>query len=204
MPEKLVFKQVAISRMGFAGLVLDYSGFRICIDPGHEVHGCSVLLCTHSHARHCSGEAMVSAALLVSPFAGLVVKPGSTLSIEGFLIKALEAYNPPEAHAGNPPHPRGFGVGFLVEAPSGLTIYYTGDTSLVPEVLSIDTSVDVLAVPVGGGCVMFPEEALELTKSIRPSIAIPLHSEFREHYVKYKNLAQPYTQVVLLKSRGEL
>ncbi|MGC8983246.1 MAG: MBL fold metallo-hydrolase [Desulfurococcaceae archaeon] len=199
MPKRLLIKGVRVSRRGFAGLLLEYNSRSICIDPGSALEGCGVVLCTHSHARHCLPDVVGSLSELVSPFAGRLVKPGGSLEVSGVRVSAFDAYNRPELSGEPVPHPRGLGVGFLLAFPSGLRVCYTGDTDLVEEVVEACRGVDLLAVPVGGGCVMAPEEALELIRSVRPAITLPLHAEKPEQYFKLRDMAQPYTQVVILR-----
>lgn len=74
---------------------------------------------------------------------------------------------------------------------------HTGDTSLIEDHFEIKR-VDVAALPVGGGSVLSPEEALELVKTVKPAISIPIHYDRVEQAYKFRDLAQPYTQVVLL------
>jgi L-ascorbate metabolism protein UlaG (beta-lactamase superfamily) len=120
------------------------------------------------------------------------------LDVNGVRVLVRDAYNDPDLYSGKPPHPRGLGVGYILIPPSGLTIYHTGDTSLVSEILNPGLNIDVLVTPVGGGSVMTPEDAVELVKSIKPSITIPIHAEDIDLYYRFRDMAQPYTQVILL------
>jgi len=199
LPRKLVLKNVAISRKGFAGVQLEYRGTTYCIDPGSP-EGCEYVFCTHFHKRHCNEDSVkVSYGRLISPSAGMLVKPGSVLQLHDLVIEAVEAYNVPGLYSNNPPHPRGLGVGYLLVFPGNLVVYYTGDTNLVEEVIGVSRRPTVLVLPIGGHCVMTPEEALEAVMSLRPQITIPVHFDGIEQYYKFRDMAQPYTQVVLLR-----
>jgi hypothetical protein len=46
---------------------------------------------------------------------------------------------------------------------------------------------------------MTPEEAAEAVKLLRPKIALPVHFVEGKLYVKFRDIAQPYTQVINLK-----
>jgi len=45
---------------------------------------------------------------------------------------------------------------------------------------------------------MNPEDAFELVKSIKPVVTIPVHTEDPRLLYKFRDMVQPYTQVVLL------
>lgn len=199
MPRTLVLRNAVLSRRGFTGVVLKYGNVKLCIDPGDAFDDCMYILCTHEHRRHCSENTRIlSREKLASPYAGRIVKPGEMINLGDVKIKVVEAYNEPDLYGGMPPHPRGLGVGYVIEFPNGLTIYYVGDSSLVPEVVKAAENVYALFTPIGGGCVMTPEEAAELVKSARPSITIPMHFEDPEDYYKFRDISQPYTQIIFL------
>jgi L-ascorbate metabolism protein UlaG (beta-lactamase superfamily) len=198
LPRRLLLKNTRLSRIGFAGVRVEYGDLAICIDPGSEAPDCQVVLCTHNHSRHCGSWIQSTSKPIYSPSTGYVVKPGVDLNVNSVRVLVRDAYNDPDLYSGKPPHPRGFGVGYILIPPSGLTIYHTGDTSLVSEVLNPGLNIDVLVAPVGGGSVMTPEDAVELVKSIKPSITIPIHAEEIDLYYRFRDMAQPYTQVILL------
>jgi Predicted Zn-dependent hydrolases of the beta-lactamase fold len=84
-----------------------------------------------------------------------------------------------------------------VEA-GGVRLYHMGDTDLVREVAEV-RDVDVLLAPVGGGSVMTPEEAADAVMLLRPKIAVPIHYTDKRHYVKFRDVAHPYANVVALR-----
>ncbi|MCY0868482.1 MAG: MBL fold metallo-hydrolase [Desulfurococcus sp.] len=196
MPRFLVVGRVMLSRRGFAGIALRYKSRVYCVDPGGLVEGCDYVICTHMHERHCGQEIQgFPGDRIVSPSTG-VVKPGTSLTLGDLSIRVVDAYNIPEFYE-NPPHPKGSGVGYVLEA-GGTRVYFTGDTNLIDDMVNI-AGVEVLVVPIGGGSVMTPEEAFEAVKTIRPVIAIPTHFDSASYYYKFRDLVQPYTQVVFLR-----
>lgn len=199
MPSKLIVGNVEISRVGYAGVVIYIGRLAICIDPEKTVDQCKIILCTHLHKRHCDIDKFEDRGLdYYSPIGGRVIKPGDYLAFEEVVIRAVHAYNKPEIYYGNPPHQKDLGNGYILLIPSSISIYYMGDTNLVDEVLRIDKDVTLLIPPIGGGCVMTPEEALEAVKSLRPSITIPVHYDDFRYFHKFRDMAQPYTQVIRL------
>lgn len=77
---------------------------------------------------------------------------------------------------GQPYHPRGFGVGYVI-AVGGKNIYIGGDTECVPEIKELK-NIDVAFLPINAideRFTMPPSEAAECFKAIKPKIAIPYH-----------------------------
>lgn len=198
MPRTLVVRGIAISRVGYAGIIIRYRGENLCIDPGEDTEHCSYILCTHSHRRHCT-EIESSSLVITSTRSVKPVLPGEEVDLGLFKVLTYHAYNDPELYGGRPPHPKGSGVGYTVEASNSLKIYYVGDSNLVQEVVEASRGVDILVVPIGGGCVMTPEEAAELTKYSRPFVVIPIHYDNTSHFARFRDIVQPYAQVVQLK-----
>ena len=54
-------------------------------------------------------------------------------------------------------------------------MYVAGDTDNIAEIRNIDC--DIAFVPVGGTYTMTAKDAVELIKTIRPKLAIPIHYE---------------------------
>jgi L-ascorbate metabolism protein UlaG (beta-lactamase superfamily) len=117
-------------------------------------------------------------------------------------VRAVEAYNNKRFKSpGNPFHPRGSGVGYLISA-EGKTVYHAGDTDLIPEMKQLD-SIDVALLPSGGTYTMDGAEAAEAALAINPKVAIPIHrwdtdpEEFRKRVEANSDI-----RVVVL-SKGE-
>lgn len=197
MPRELTIKGVRVRRKGLAGLVLEYEARVLCVDPGSDATGCDYTLCTHLHDRHCAKSLLQwSGVQVLSPLSS-EVRPGSAITFGGVEVIVVDAYNRPEMYAGNPPHPKGLGVGYVILFPTGLELYHMGDTNLVDELLGVcKANLMALVPPIGGGCVMTPEEALEAVKTIRPAVTIPVHWDRLELFYKFRDISQPYTQVV--------
>jgi len=104
MPKKLSIGNTVITRIGFAGVKVEYNKHSICIDPASEVENCSIILYTHSHSRHYTNSPVSSEKRVYSPFTGIIVKPGDVLEVEGIRITVREAYNDPSIHGDIVPH----------------------------------------------------------------------------------------------------
>lgn len=71
---------------------------------------------------------------------------------------------------------RGENILYKIEA-EGITILHCGDLGFVPDDKLLDEigDVDILCVPVGGFYTINSAEAVELIKTMEPSIVIPMH-----------------------------
>ncbi|MEZ0346832.1 MAG: MBL fold metallo-hydrolase [Infirmifilum sp.] len=195
--KSLKFSGIKLRRIGLAGVQLEFRDTAICVDV-LDASPCDVALYTHNHPRH--APSLMPGIPVFSPFAGRIVSPGEVIELrQGVKVEAVDAYN--LGYKGGPIHPKGSGVGFLLSFDDSTTVYHMGDTDLVEEALRLQNkAIGVLLVPVGGSGVMSPEEAAEAVKTLRPSIAIPVHEEDRSQLKIFKRLSQPYTQVVLLEA----
>ena len=195
MPRSLSVLGVRVERLGFTGLRILYSGIYYCVDPGDllEETTCHYVLCSHFHPRHCSESTLKSTRHLVSPLLGTSVKPGDTVRPGDIVVEATSAYSKWSTR-----HPRGSSIGFYITFPSGLRLYYTGDTELIEELLGTSRRVDVLVLPISGEGVFTPEEAVNAVMSIKPTLTIPVHYEDLSDYYKFRDMVQPYTQVARL------
>jgi len=174
----------------YAGVVVEHRGESLCIDvAGPE---CPHVFYTHNHERHYSGYT----GFFYAPFRGNV-KIGEAIKTGPFVVTPVEAYNITKLNQGRPIHGRGDGVGYLVEV-AGVVIYHMGDTDLIPSLATIK-KVDIMLTPIGGDGVMTPEEAAEGVKLIRPKIAVPIHFDKEKLYVKFRDIAHPYAQIINLR-----
>jgi len=86
----------------------------------------------------------------------------------------VEAYNFKRfRNPGEPYHPKGLGVGYLVFA-EGKTIYHVGDSDFIEEMKDL-SGIDVMLVPSGGTYTMDCPDAVEAAMAINPVLAIPMH-----------------------------
>ena len=145
-----------------------------------------LVLVTHSHNDHCDSSiiekirkpttVIIVPEDCVSKINGDIVtlKSGDEYGFDGSLIHAVEAYNHKRFRSpGNPYHPRGHGVGYLIHF-EDKTIYHAGDTDLIPEMDSLG-QVDVALLPSGGTYTMDNSEAAEAAMLIKPKTVIPMH-----------------------------
>lgn len=174
-----------------------------------------VILVTHNHGDHCSppkiqklrkkDTLVIAPKDCVSRIGGNVktLKPGEKTIVNGVTIEAVEAYNIKRFKpSGKPWHPKGYGVGYLIEA-EGKTIYHAGDTDFIPEMRSIK-NVDLALLPTGDKYTMDNAEAAEAAITIKPKIAMAMHTwdKDREEFKK-KVEAKSKTEVVLLREGEE-
>lgn len=177
---RLIYAGVAVEKIGLYGFRLCAGGTCICIDS----NVCERRLYTHDHHRDGDG---------LGPQG---FEPWKTFEIGGWLVTPVPAYNVVKRPDGSLPHPKGCCFGYLIER-AGVKVFVAGDTDLTPDLIKVK-GIDVLALPIGGGGVMAPEEAADAVMSIRPKIAVPYHYSDRKHYVLFRDIAQPYTQIVEL------
>ncbi|MEM3615129.1 MAG: MBL fold metallo-hydrolase [Candidatus Methanomethylicia archaeon] len=195
----LTFRDLKIRLTDTAGVKINHKYKTICIDTLNPKE-CSHILYTHHHPKHFPSNIRMEAIVdkIISPNMGLKVKAGETLKMNDVEISVIEAYNRLENYPNNPPHPKGLGVGYLIKF-GDTTLYHMGDTDLIDEILEIRERIHILLIPIGGGNVMNPEEAAEAVKSLKPSITIPIHFEEMRQFHRFRDMAQPYTQMILLR-----
>ncbi|MEM0340940.1 MAG: MBL fold metallo-hydrolase [Acidilobaceae archaeon] len=195
MPKRLRIGPLLLEREGLAGVrIFDLaSEVALCIDV-LSPEGCKYKLYTHSHPNHFPERAPLDAFSPAGPF---LVRPGETLNLPPFEILTVHAYN--REDLGRPPrHKKGESVGYLVSH-GRHKVYHVGDSDLVSEIVSLrEFKIDVALVPIGGSSVMNVEEAFEFVKSLRPSIAVPIHYSSLRDAEKFKLLSHVYTQIVIL------
>ena len=149
-----------------------------------------MILVTHAHEDHFDKKLLKDIRKLGSP---IIAPPSLKKEIKGVAwdlspgqfmkmatsdetIWATEAYNVKRVRPnGEPFHPKGFGVGYLVKF-GQKRIYHAGDTDLIPEMESLaDVDVDVALLPAGDTYTMDLDEAAEAALMIKPKVAIPMH-----------------------------
>jgi len=153
---------------------------------GEATEKADLILVTHSHTDHCDPDKIKNVqkedTVIIAPedcasIIGRSVKtlrPGEETSVGNIRVKAVEAYNYKRFRSpGNPYHPKGFGVGYLIKV-EGKTIYHAGDTDFIPEMRKVGP-VDVVLLPSGGTYTMDNAEAAEAAIAINPKIVIPMH-----------------------------
>lgn len=161
----------------------------IYVDPleiPDERHDADYILITHDHYDHFSAEDIRKVAksdsILVVPkkmsgkaqeVADVVsrietVKPAVYREIDGLEFETVPAYNTLK-----PFHPKSAEwVGYILRI-DGKRIYIAGDTDATKEAKAVKC--DIALVPIGGTYTMDAKKAAELTNTIRPDVAIPVH-----------------------------
>ncbi len=147
----------------------------------------TLVLATHSHNDHCFPEAInevrSSETTIIAPAdcgeklgaAITSLAPGEETTVQGITVKAVHAYNVKRFRSpGNPYHPKGFGVGYLINA-EDKTIYFAGDTDVIPEMKDLGP-IDVALLPCGDTYTMDNKDAAEATSIIKPKIVVPMHT----------------------------
>jgi len=217
----ITIDNVCIRWLGHAGFFLGWQDIKIYIDP-FQINDepsfddkADILLITHEHFDHCSPgdiqKVRRSDSTTLIPESCSLEFRGDTrrvvegdilaegLEIKGILIEVLPSYN-----LNKPYHPRGFGVGYVVEL-GKIRIYHAGDCDFFPEMKSIRA--DVALLPIGGTYTMDEEEAASAVAVISPKVAIPMHYGKLEgtngNPEKFKTFVQgknPDIKVIILDS----
>ena len=174
----------------------------------------TIILVSHGHNDHCFPEAInevrEKGTMVVAPencgeklnYPFESLQPGEEKTINDIKVKAVHAYNVERFRSpGNPFHPKGYGVGYLVTV-KGKTIYFAGDTDVIPEMKELGP-IDVALLPCGDTYTMDNRDAAEATKLIKPKVVIPMHT-WDKGIDDFKNgIADTSTKFVSLKEGDE-
>lgn len=182
---------------------------------GEAEEKADLILATHSHTDHCDpakiekvrkkDTVIIAPKDCVSKIGGTVksLESGEETTVGDIRVKAVEAYNNKRFRSpGNPFHPKGFGVGYLITTEEK-TIYHAGDTDFIPEMRQL-SHVDVALLPTGDTYTMDYADAADAALAINPKIAVPMHtwgkdmSEFKKRVE-----ANSKVKVVILREGEE-
>jgi len=188
----MTIADLEVERIGHSGFRIESETDRLYIDAfdeilsGEEPAG-NLVLSTHDHWDHFDPEAIT--ALATSDATAVVheasdtedigvdnirqVRADESLAIDGVDVSAVPAHNlVRRREPGKPFHPKGEGVGYIVEM-NGTSVYHTGDTAPLDHMADID--VDVMLVPIGGAYVMSLNDAYWALHMVQPEVTVPMH-----------------------------
>jgi L-ascorbate metabolism protein UlaG (beta-lactamase superfamily) len=208
---------ISIKWLGHAGFQIRAGGKTVYIDPyeGEYSEKADLLLVTHSHFDHCdpskikkvrrSNTVVIAPEDCASKIGGDVktLRPGQETAVGTIHVKAVEAYNNKRFRSpGNPFHPKGLGVGYLITV-GDKAIYHAGDSDFIPEMNYLG-HMDVALLPSGGTYTVDNPESADAALAIKPKVAIPMHrwdtdpKEFRKKVESNSKI-----RVVILKMGEE-
>jgi L-ascorbate metabolism protein UlaG (beta-lactamase superfamily) len=175
-----------IKWLGWSSFKIKTSGKTIYFDPvtGDCDEPADLVLISHSHGDHTDLKylsrirkpetVVITSIENHDTVKGIGLAPGESYKAGGITMTACHAYNIVRMREpGIPFHPKGFGVGWIVET-GDMQIYHMGDTELIPE-MNETGPVDIMLIPIGGFYVMDINEAIRTVKQIRPKHVIPMH-----------------------------
>jgi len=208
---------VVVKWLAHASFEISSNGKVVYVDLeeyGKPVDKADLVLVTHSHTDHCDpakirqvrkdDTVVIAPKNCVSKIGGTVktLKPGEETTVDGIKVRAVEAYNYKRFRSpGNPYHPKGFGVGYLITL-EGKTVYHAGDTDFTPEMRQFE-NIDVALLPSGGTYTMDNEEATLAAIAINPKVVIPMH-RWDTNPEELKKLVEANSKIkVLLLKEGE-
>ena len=124
----------------------------------------------------------------------LLIKPNNSYYIDDIKFDTVPAYNINKDF-----HKKEYNwVGYIINLDK--VIYIAGDTDNIPEIKNIKC--DIACVPIGGVYTMDVLDAVELIKSVKPSVVIPIHYKTIvgtvEDAYRFKSLLDGITNVEVL------
>jgi L-ascorbate metabolism protein UlaG (beta-lactamase superfamily) len=121
------------------------------------------------------------------PYDTVRVGYGDEVTAAGVTVRVVPAYNRPDGPRadarGNVSHPRGFGCGYRLALPGGPTVFYPGDSDLIPE--HDDVTADVLLPPISERLTMGVAGAADLAERVDPDLVVPVHFDTFEALAGY-------------------
>ena len=200
-------KSLTITRIAHSCTLLDFGGFTFLTDPWfsqkfgyhqgepialspNELPTLAGVLISHAHYDHDDVKALVGA---LKPDIPMLVEAGAVKSAEKAGFTNVAPLTPwqstslgPVTITATPAQHAVAEIGFVLQA-FGFTVYFGGDTLLIPELDEIPRrfpDIDLVVVPINGLKVfgkqvaMNPIEAAELCGKLRPTVAVPTHYAF--------------------------
>jgi len=184
---------VAVTFIGHASLMLEFSNLVIQVDPVADEGDYSVfpkadiVLITHHHGDHFNAEALQmilkkdtrifltqQCPWTFSTGSCVVMKNGDVQNASGITIEAFPAYNIKHMRSpGNPFHPKGEGNGYILTM-GDKRIYIAGDTENTPEMKALH-DIDIAFLPMNLPYTMTPEMVADAVRAFKPAILYPYH-----------------------------
>jgi L-ascorbate metabolism protein UlaG (beta-lactamase superfamily) len=193
--EEDVFKtetgELKMTFIGHGTLMFGYRDKIIHVDPvGREADytkmpKADIVLVTHEHGDHLDPKAIdllrkeqtklvVTKACAGKVAGSTVMKNGDVLTVHGFKIEAVPAYNIVHKRPGGEPfHPKGSGNGYVVNFDK-TRVYVAGDTENIPEMKQLK-NIDVAFLPMNLPYTMTPEMVAAAAKTFMPRVLYPYH-----------------------------
>ena len=186
--------ELTINFVKHASLFFEFNGKIIHIDPvsgmGNysEYPDADLILITHHHGDHLDLNAIGLIAKentkiiltekcnersenLKDP---IVMKNGDILTINGFEIEAIPAYNIENKRPnGDPFHLKGEGNGYIITF-GDKKVYIAGDSENTPEMKSLK-NIDIAFLPMNLPYTMTPEMVADAAKAFKPKVLYPYH-----------------------------
>lgn len=209
---------VEITFFKHASLSLCADGKQIYIDPVSifadyaSLPKADVILITHSHSDHLDTAAInmlstsstriicdkTSAEMIQNRCAP--VAPEQSIHISDNVdIETIAAYNTTESQLQFHPKERE-DVGYILTI-GGTRIYISGDSEPTAEMLAL-TNIDIVFLPVNQPYTMTEEQAIEVVKSIKPTIFYPYHYGQTEHKTDIDRLVKELEGITEVRIRS--
>jgi len=180
-----------ITFIGHASLMFEYQGKFVYVDPVSregdysKMPKADLILITHEHPDHLDPKALAlirkdqTKILMTQSCAdkvpdGTVIKNGQTMTVDGFKIEAVPAYNIVHKRPdGQPYHPKGVGNGYVINFDK-TRVYVAGDTEDIPEMAQLK-DIAVAFLPMNLPYTMTPEMVAHAAQMFQPRILYPYH-----------------------------
>jgi L-ascorbate metabolism protein UlaG (beta-lactamase superfamily) len=188
-------KDVQLDYLGHSGfLISTASEKRIAIDPymiSDLPFKADIILITHSHYDHCSIKDITALAregttifipadaqskiTRIEKINMQIIEAGDQAVIGNIKIEAIPAYNLKKSFH----QKEDDWLGYIVKI-GDVIIYHAGDTDKIPEMEKLtgygkQGNEFIILLPVSGNFVMDADEAVEVAKMLKPTLAIPMH-----------------------------
>jgi L-ascorbate metabolism protein UlaG (beta-lactamase superfamily) len=183
--------EITIIVLGHSGLLIQWEGKNIFVDPYSKVADYSVqppadlVILTHHHYDHLDENALKhivtdKTIFVTSKLAGKKIKganmlgQGEEYNYFGVNIRAVYAYNiEHKRDNGEPFHPRGEGNGYIMNF-GGFQVYIAGDTEPIPEMRELG-EIDLAFMPKNLPYTMSDDQFIEAVKLVKPKNIYPYH-----------------------------